>query len=343
MVARIQLLILICCMWGCQEPQTIPEPQITTFPLSSSVRAIQVLDAETVWFTGTGGQFGYTEDGGESWQIDSLRVDSVLPEFRALRIVEDTVLLMSVATPALMMRSEDKGNSWEVVYKEDHPSCYYNSMSFWDHKNGMAVGDPTDSCLSIILTEDGGKSWYKRSCENIPPLISGEAQFAASNTNIVIQGEDTWLVTGAAAARVFHSSDRAQSWEVYDTPIQQGGQMTGIFSAAFYGTEHGLLFGGDWENQADNSGNKAITKDGGKTWALITDGEGPGYRSCVQYQPGTNGKGVWAVGKPGMSYSADGGQNWTELGQEGFYTIRFTEDGKHAWLAGRDIIASMSW
>ncbi|MEM6763837.1 MAG: oxidoreductase [Bacteroidota bacterium] len=340
---RLLLITLIISFFCCSSPERIPSVEISSFPLTSSLRAIDVLSEQAVWLAGTGGQFGFTEDGGATWQIDSIRLDSVIPEFRAIRVVEDTILLMSVSSPALMFRSEDKGNNWTLTYREDHPACYYNSMAFWDHAHGMVVGDPTENCLSILITHDAGKSWIKRSCENIPPLKEGEAQFAASNTNVIIQGEHTWVVTGASAARVFYSADRGENWEVYDSPIQQGGQMTGIFSADFHGPTTGILFGGDWENQEDNHANKAVTIDGGKNWQLVADGAEPGYRSCVQYQPHTNGKSVWAVGMLGMSYSPDGGKQWVEINRENYYTIRFTEDGQHAWLAGRNKIGKMRW
>jgi len=42
--------------------------------------------------------------------------------------------------------------------------------------------------------------------------------------------------------------------------------MTGIFSIDFYDMNLGVAFGGDWDNQSNNFSNKAITKDGGKSW-----------------------------------------------------------------------------
>ena len=119
--------------------------------------------------------------------------------------------------------------------------------------------------------------------------------------------------------------------------------MTGIFTMDFYDQKNGIIFGGDWENQENNNGNKAFTQDGGKTWELLTDGSGPGYRSCVQYIPGSKGKGIIAVGIPGISYSSNGGQTWQEIEQTYFYTIRFATSGKVAWLAGKDKIARMEW
>lgn len=102
--------------------------------------------------------------------------------------------------------------------------------------------------------------------------------------------------------------------------------MTGIYSIDFYDAKHGVVVGGNWDDKTFNEGNKAITKNGGKTWKLVSNGEGPGYRSSVKYIPGTKGQGIVAVGSPGISISGDGGHNWKELSKEGFYAIEFVND-----------------
>ena len=155
-------------------------------------------------------------------------------------------------------------------------------------------------------------------------------------------GEHAWVGTGGPSARVFHTADRGRSWEVFETPMNQGGDMTGIFSVDFQDEQNGILFGGDWENQAQNTRCKAITDDGGRSWRLFRDGQEPAFRSCVQYVPGSQGQKIFAVGIPGISYSPDGGHSWQELSKESYYTIRMTDDGS-AWLAGKNKIARMSW
>ncbi|MCB0400212.1 MAG: oxidoreductase, partial [Winogradskyella sp.] len=68
---------------------------------------------------------------------------------------------------------------------------------------------------------------------------------------------------------------------------------------------------------------KIRTIDGGKTWNVVANGKGPGYRSCVQYIPNSNAKELVAVGFKGIDYSNDSGDTWKHLSNEGFYTIRF--------------------
>lgn len=324
-----------------QEKEKIEILRIDTFPLNASIRALEVVNDQIIWFAGSGGQFGYTEDAGKNWTIDSLKTDTITPHFRAISVTNDAVFLLSIASPALLYKSVDKGANWEIVYREDHKAAFYDAMAFWDDKEGIAMGDPTDGCLSVIITRDGGDNWEKLDCSQLPASAEGEAAFAASNSNISLFGDHVWIVSGGKKSRVFHSPDRGRSWDVFDTPIIAGQQMTGIFTSDFWDEKRGVIFGGNWEEQERNTQNKAITKDGGKTWSLLADGQHPGYRSCVQYAPDRKGEWLMAVGIPGISYSQNGGETWESLSDESFYTLRFGSTMKSVWLAGSNKIGKI--
>ena len=322
--------------------RTTLQPNIQTFPADCSIRAITAMDENTMWYGGSKGQFGYTEDGGATWQIDSIQSDKQPKlEFRGIATTADAIFLLAVGSPALLYKSTDKTKTWSLVYEDTHPKAFYDAIRFWDDQNGIAMGDPTDGCLSIILTNDGGTTWRKIPCAQLPFTGEGEAAFAASNSNIALVGDHAWIVTGGKKARVFHSANKGKTWNVHDTPIIQGGQMTGIFTTDFYNDQQGIIFGGNWEDKSKNTQNKAMTKDGGKNWTLVADGQHPGYRSAVQYVPNSGGKKLVAVGSPGISYSVDGGATWELLSHDSFYTIQFCADGKTAWLAGRNKIGKM--
>lgn len=317
--------------------------EIVTYPVNSSIRALEVVNDSTICFAGSGGVFGFTEDNGTTWNIDSIKTENIIPNFRSIAVTDKAVFLLSIASPALLFKSVDKGKNWEIVYRENDSSTFYDAMAFWNDEEGIAMGDPIDSCLSIIMTKDGGNTWQKLSCDVLPKVEKGEAAFAASNSNISLYKDNVWIVTGGKRSRVFHSPDKGISWEVFDTPIIQGGQMTGIFSVDFYDEQNGIIWGGDWNNKSLNKTNNAISKDGGKTWELIADSSNPGYRSCVRYVPNTNGQQIIAVGIPGISFTNNGGKNWSDLSKEGFYTIRFGSTYKTAWLAGNKKFGRIVW
>jgi photosystem II stability/assembly factor-like uncharacterized protein len=223
-----------------------------------------------------------------------------------------------------------------LVYQENHEKVFYDSMQFWNDKEGIAIGDPIEGSFSVITTRDGGVSWQKIPSDRLPQLDDGEAAFAASNTNIVIKGKATWLVSGGKKARVFYSSDKGTSWSVVETPIVQGKQMTGIFTADFYNSSVGFISGGNYEVLNQNFDNKAVTHDGGKTWKLVAQNQGFGYASCIQYIPNSNGKGLISVGASGIYYSDDGGISWKQWNTDSsMYTIRLL-NGNTAIAAGKN-------
>lgn len=295
----------------------------TLFQDKISIRAISI-DKNKIWYGADNSRFGYYDlDKKEKFEEHIYR-DTLKLEFRSIAQTSKDIFLLSVGNPALLYSVSKKTNKVKLVYKEVNPKIFYDSMQFWNDKEGIAIGDPTEDTFSIIVTRDGGETWTKILSDKLPTNASGEAAFAASNTNIVIQGDDTWLVSGGKKARVFYSPDKAKTWKVVETPIVHGKTMTGIFTADFYDSKNGFIAGGDYELPNKKSDNKAFTKDGGKTWQLIGQDMGFGYASCVQYVPGGNGKEIVCVGSEGIQYSQNGGQNWTQLSTDSkLFTLRF--------------------
>ena len=260
------------------------------------------------------------------------------PEFRSIAKTDEHIFMMNVGSPALLYKISKDGSEIEKVYQENHPKAFYNSMQFWNNKEGIVMGDPTEDCLSVLLTKDGGTTWNKISCKDLPKVQEGEAAFAASNTNVVIKENKVWMVSGGKKSRIFHSSDKGKTWKVTETPIIQGKTMTGIFTADFYNAQIGFIAGGNYENPTDNSNNKAITNDGGKSWQIVANNESFGYASCVQFVPNAAGTAIVTVGASGLFYSSDSGKKWTKFSDDvTLFTLRFMNDST-AIAAGKNKI-----
>ncbi|WP_281240141.1 sialidase family protein [Flavobacterium praedii] len=307
----------------------------TLFQDKISLRAI-VVDQDKIWYAGDKNRFGFFDLKTNQKFENSIVEDALEIEFRSIAKTSIHIYVLSVANPGLLYQITKDGKKVKLVYQEKDQKVFYDSMQFWNDKEGIAIGDPIKDCLSVLITNDGGNSWRKIPDDKLPKVAEGEAHFAASNTNIVIKGNDTWIVSGGKKSRVFYSPDKGISWNVYDTPIVQGKQMTGIFTADFYDAENGFVAGGNYELLNQNTENKARTKDGGKTWDLIGNGGGFGYASCVQYVPKSDSKGIVVVGASGLYYSSDGGINWIQFSKDpSLYTIRFLSDTV-AIAAGRN-------
>ncbi|MDG1394017.1 MAG: oxidoreductase [Flavobacteriaceae bacterium] len=264
--------------------------------------------------------------------IDRVSTDTI--NFRASALINDTFFSLSIGNPALLFKDD------VLVYKETHPNVFYDALHFWNTKEGMAVGDPINGCMSIIITRDGGETWHKTPCELLPPVDEGEAAFAASDTNIAIVGDQAWVATGGRSSRVLYSFNKGKSWTVFETPIVQGEETTGMFSIDFYDGLNGFAIGGDYTKPKNQHSNKIRTRNGGKTWDVVAQDQIPGYRSCVQFSPNSHAKGLVAVGFEGIDYSSDAGETWKQLSDEGFYTLRFVNDSV-AYAAGNGRISKL--
>jgi dihydrofolate reductase len=308
-----------------------------------SIRAISVT-ADKIYFASDKSRVGYVLFPKDTSMINAEIVsDTLVYEYRSLATNGKDFFALSIGNPARLYKFSKNLADKTLVYQENHEKAFYDSMQFWNEMEGIAIGDPTADCLSIIITHDGGNTWTKMNCDALPKVQEGEAAFAASNTNIVLKGNKVWIVSGGKKARVFHSNDKGKSWQVYETPIVQGETMTGIFTADFYDENNGFIAGGNYEKPTQNFQNKAVTTDGGKTWNLIGENTGFGYASCVQFVPKSNGKGIVSVGASGLQYSADGGYTWKQfLPDPTLYTIRFLDEDT-AFAAGKDKIIKIEF
>ncbi|WP_397363143.1 oxidoreductase [Olleya sp. R77988] len=318
-----------------------------------NVRALEIRKRDTVVFYATSngrivpiwdnflGYYGNNNENFYRYDFYSLK-DSTTQNYRSLAILEKSIFALSIGSPALLFKLDADLEKNKVVYQENHPKAFYDSMEFWNDQEGIAIGDPTDDCMSVIITRDGGETWTKLSCDVLPKAKEGEAAFAASDTNIAIVGDKTWVATGGKASRILFSPDKGKTWQVFETPIVQGLETTGMYSIDFYDELNGFAIGGDYTKPNDNAANKIITIDGGKTWQLIGQNQSPGYRSCVQYVPNGNARQLVAIGFKGIDYTNDAGNTWTHLSDEGFYTLRFLNDST-AYAAGNGRISKLTF
>ena len=333
-------LVFMSCKVNYQ-PREIKAITVKEFKIDSvSIRAIKVIDKHKVIYAGSNGDVGFFSDDKSPTSLVHIKYqDSIQPNFRSIASNGKDLYALSIENPALLYRIS-KGKA-TLKYTENNEKVFYDAIQFFDDNlHGIAVGDPTGNCASILLTSDGGATWHKIPCSKLPEFKEGEAFFAASNTNIKTIGSTVWIGSGGKKARILKSDDFGATWKVYNTPIIQGEGPQGIYSIDFFDKNNGIAIGGDYSKPLANKANKAITNDGGKTWSLIADEQNPNYKSCVQYVPGTNGKEVFAVGKTGISFSNDGGLTWTDVSNDAYYAIQFV-DKNNAWLSGNNKLGKL--
>ncbi|MCB0279529.1 MAG: hypothetical protein KDD94_08515 [Calditrichaeota bacterium] len=338
----IQLIFISILLLACAKPEAKPF-QITSLKWevqnsgnNSSIRGIDAVNDSLVWLSGSYGRYAITEDGGKHWVTDSVPGAGSL-DFRDIEAFSrDLVYLMSAGSGRLsrLYKTTDGGKNWELQYENTNEQAFFDGFAWWDENNGVLIGDPVDGKHYLLKTTDGGQNWNRIDPDKLAPLAEGEiGGFAASGTTIAVYGDNVWFATGGQTARLHHSPDRGESWQVYDTPMIDGVGTAGIFSIDFRDSLNGVMVGGDFTKPKQGGYNVAYTADGGKNWTAVADTSVVSYRSCVQYIPGTHS--LVTVGRGGVgAWSNDDGRTWTRFGNLPFYTLSFAKGSKSAWAAG---------
>ena len=323
---KILLLFLVSLgLISCKSKQIIyTSVKIDTlFTDKISIRPISISD-DKVFYAADKNRVGVIDLNKNSRNEYVIEKDNLKLEFRSIGQTSSSIFIANVGNPAFIYKFSKDLQQKELVYEEHNEKVFYDSMQFWNDQEGIAIGDPIENCFCMLITRNGGATWTKVTCSNLPDLAEGEAAFAASNTNIVIKGGKTWIVSGGKKARVFFSSDKGKTWSVNNSPVIQGEAMTGIFTADFYNEKIGFIAGGNYEKPNQNFGNKALTLNGGKTWDLVSENQGFGYASCVQFVPDSKGEQLVSVGANGIYYSSDKGNSWKQFSSDSsLFTIRF--------------------
>lgn len=296
---------------------------------TASLRGLSVVDARTVWASGTAGTVVHTTDGGETWTVDTI------PGARAfdLRSVHARSARVAwvAATAGRIWRTIDGGKHWVLQHQAADSAVFLDAIDFWDDQHGMALGDPIDGRFHLLATNDGGDTWRVLPLDQRPVAMPGEAAFAASGSSLLLQGVpdsmQAWIATGGATARVHRRVSRARGWVAYDTPMRQGSPAEGIFSLAEIPGQGFMIVGGHYE-QADSARANAATSLSGTIWRPVSADAPRGYRSGVAFARigGAATVGI-AVGPGGSDLSRDGGTRWASFDSAGYHAVRASRDG----------------
>jgi hypothetical protein len=325
--------------------QTTPHPaneariEILTSGLHSGFRGLSVVTDKILWVSGTDGTVGRSLDGGATWQWITVP-GYEKRDFRDIEAFDaKKAIIMAIAEPAEILKTNDGGKTWKKVYENDTPGMFLDAMEFWNYDSGIVIGDPIKGKFFVARSFDGGDSWHEIPTLELPAADSGEACFASSGTNIRhLDRETACFVSGGLRSRLFIRDKQI------DLPLLQGKESTGANSVAvqdnkkLHGGRHLVVVGGDFMHDTAREKNCAITLDGGLHWIIPT--EAPhGYRSCVEYIGKDR---LLCCGTSGVDISTDGGIHWQLISGEGFHVCRQAKLGKAVFLAGGGRIARLA-
>jgi photosystem II stability/assembly factor-like uncharacterized protein len=288
---------------------------------TASLRGISAVSANVVWASGSVGTVLRTLDRGATWQAVGPPGTDTL-QFRDIEAFgPNKALILSIGngTDSRIYRTTDGGQTWTLVFQNADPNAFYDCMTFFNRKVGLALSDPPDGLkFRVIKTTDGGQTWNVVDPAGMPDALAGEFAFAASGQCITSNhGRRAWFGSGGSAqARVFTSRNRGRTWTVSATPLNSG-PSAGINALAFRSQQHGLAVGGDFAVPDNSPNNFAATRNGGGAWDLLT-GAPPEYRSGAAW---VNGNTAIAVGLTGSDVTRNKGRTWTGFDDGSLHTI----------------------
>lgn len=335
MKLRACSVLLLCFFAGLAGSSFAQNPsvEILTSGTKSSLRGLSVVNDNILWVSGSGGTVGKSSNGGKTWKWITVP-GFEKTEFRDIEGFDANVaVVMGIGEPAYILKTNDGGDSWKVVYENKQKGMFLDAMDFCNQREGIVIGDPIGGKAFIALTHDSGNNWEEvLPASNHVSLDTGEAFFAASGSNVkLFENGHYFLVSGGTRSRLTGPSGTTQ------LALLQGKESTGanaidIFDAGIAIKEgrRMVIVGGDFAADSSREKNCLYTTDGGKTWK---EPKTPphGYRSCVEY---ISKKDLLACGLNGVDYSGDGGMTWRLISSEGFHVVKIAKVGRSIYLAG---------
>lgn len=323
MTRRCLMIMLIATLqFLSTQAQTI---RPLTAGTKTSLRGLSAPDDQVVWVCGSNGYVGRSTDGGIQWtwrQVPGFE----RTDFRDIEAFDSlSAVIMGISEPGYILRTDDGGDHWELVYTDSTRGVFMDAMHFTPDGRGMVVGDPIDGKLYAVETTDNGRHWKRIDPATLPALSEGEAFFASSGGNVLLLDNGSFgAVTGGVRSRWITPTSSVV------LPLQQGRQPTGANAVAAGYNGRLVVVGGDFTNDKRSDSTCAVSIDGGKTWLIPTIGLN-GYRSSVTHLG--NGR-FLACGTSGVDISEDGGLHWKLVSREGFHVSTHSKCGKRNYLAG---------
>jgi len=318
-----------------------PAIEMLTNGTNTSLRGLSVVNDNVVWVSGSNGTVGRTTNAGKNWKWFTVK-GFEKKEFRDIEGFDGaTAVIMAVGEPAYILKTNDGGESWRVVYENKSKGMFLDAMEFWNDQSGIVIGDPVDGRFFIARTFDGGSEWHEIPFGNRPAADTGEACFAASGTNIrALDRDEAVFVSAGSRSRMFTRNSKIQ------LPIVQGTQSTGANSISVLddnkrkGGKRMIVVGGDFKNDTSSNKNCFLTSDHGKSW-YAPKIPPHGYRSCVEF---LSKQDILTCGLNGVDYSSDTGKTFNLISHEGFHVCRIAKYGPSIFLAGNDgRVAKVVW
>lgn len=330
------------------------------YPTSYTLLGVKFVTPDKGWVIGQVGTILYTEDGGDTWELQE---SGTALRLTNLFFINDKTGWV-IGSEGTILYTENAGKKW--VSQDSAANNYeLHKVFFINSKEGWIIGCDTDKNVSIILhTKDSGKTWKRQS-----------HSFRQINGIFFMDSNTGWIL---ADNEIFKTMDGGKTWESarlsVEDPVTQSKSSPLSLQSCISMAGGDIFFANNnkgWVLISTTLGSQIFhTEDGGKTWKFQFSG---GMRTYNPPKPRTVPGGIQVPGLGSFTGQAifmnsfffaddkkgcaigdtvfcteDGGLSWTErlgieLGKkneplDGFYVKLFAGNliNNTGWVVGRD-------
>ncbi len=308
--------------------------------IPTNLRGLCPVDDSVVWVCGSNGHVGKSTNGGASWKW--MRPDG-LPkaDFRDVEAFdEDRAVIMAAGFPAVILYTNNGGESWTQVFRSNDSAVFLDAMDFWNEDEGVCIGDWIDGKPYTLYTNNGGKTWQLMGDTKLKPLTEKTASFAASGTCVrayevgknkgFIQAISSGTKHGLLIAD-FDSKSKLFEYEFKVIPYEASTPSQGIFSLCINPDTTIWVAGGDYAQPT--LGYFAVVKEN-ETF-LMPESNVSGYRSCIEAFTYNNTPMVIACGSNGADITTLKQITWKTISQVPLNTAIKTKKSNSVFLTGQ--------
>jgi photosystem II stability/assembly factor-like uncharacterized protein len=203
------VVCLLSTVWAAAEGDQQLESVLA--PLAEQSLILDVARAgERLVAVGERGHVLLSDDAGARWRQVQAPTRSTLTAV----YFPDGRTGFAVGHDAVILRSRDAGETWQLVYSDAEEEAPLLDVYFFDTQRGMAVG----AYAYFVKTADGGDSWE-------PFAINEDDDF---HLNKIASAPNGDLFIAAEAGFVYRSTDAAASWESLESPYE--GSFFGVLN-----------------------------------------------------------------------------------------------------------------
>ncbi|MDX6611076.1 MAG: hypothetical protein QOD75_262 [Blastocatellia bacterium] len=282
-------------------------------PAGKDLNAVYFADSKLGWIGGDDGFISHTEDGGQSWNQQSVGTSKAISDIYFSG--NDTGFLLAGDE---VFSTTDGGRNWKSQrrflpseFEGAEPELY--SVRFAGKKRGWVVGSLSrkDKVVEsmVFFTDDQGVSWRRQNVPTREELLHLD----------FIDDKRGWIV--GASGTILHTENGGDSWA-----SQKSGVTRRIYHVDFRNEKEGWAAGG--------RGTLLRTTNGGNNWTAVESNTRASLLS-VQFVSDKQG---WVSGYDGVILrSEDGGQTWIKQAtptDQNLYALFVGK--KTGWAVGGD-------